>query len=96
MLSQPEIFFSRITTIFSRVMRHLLPVVPLAEEGCVAGGDGLVAVVLPPEGVERLGEVAVPQLEHHPGLRVVIHVHRLQEQECRLVRDHNYIALQFL
>ena len=96
MLSQPQIFFSRITTIFSGVMRHLLPVVPLAEEGGVAGGDGLVAVVLPPEGVERLGEVAVPQLEHHPGLGVVIHVHRLQEQECRLVRYRNYIALQFL
>ena len=96
MLSQPQIFFSRITTIFSGVMRHLLPVVPLAEEGGVAGGDGLVAVVLPPEGVERLGEVAVPQLEHHAGLGVIIHVHRLQEQECRLVSYHNYIALQFL
>ena len=68
---------SGITTIFSGVMRHLLPVVPLAEEGGVAGGDWLVAVVLPPEGVERLGEVAVPQLEHHAGICVIVHVHRL-------------------
>ena len=70
---------------YENIFCHLLPVVPLAEEGGVAGGDGLVAVVLPPEGVETLGEVAVPQLEHHPGLGVVIHVHRLQEQECRSV-----------
>ena len=74
-------------------MRHLLPVVPLAEEGGVAGGDGLVAVVLPPEGVERLGEVAVPQLEHHPGLGVVIHVHLLQEQECMQVSSLSPIAI---